>query len=632
MNQLTEAIRAEIEARRARHPGRPDRELLEHLLVALHRERVVAVGFDTVRLGDRLARTRLPEAARSVIARAVGQVWLDENMHARYLLGLLRRQGDLGLHLEALGQSLEGGMAGWVVSVEQLERWSDAPGDRSLAAMLELAGRLGGKIPDEIRPSLTHQHLRDYCRFNADAERSAAISFAHMRLLHAEVLAMGEAPALVLPDGFAVEVTRMEEDERLHQRVFEAIAGLLGEDDELVPGKGPDDLVAAVAAIDGWLVPAALLGDRPGSDGPAAGNPVGGGGVVAVSRGEGPADKLAAFDRALAEAEFFEQIERRAAASGKPRAAVTIAVKPDLMMAYHRDDRSTFTEPMLVERLVDALFERGFRDLRLVESQNLYGIYYQNRGVEAVARYVGYRPERYRVVDLSQELEPHTFKRGMGVYSIGRSWRDADVRISFAKLKTHVNAVGALTIRNVVTVIPQFGEHLFSGMLADLETVCMGLLHDFPPHFGVIDGYDDAADGLMGFMADPTPKHPRLFVAGADVMCVDYVGLWLMGERDPMRALDLAAAVDWFGDPRARGYTRGDLTPIADWDRANDGLLAAPLAALAGPVYAALSGKGSLFTPEMDADAFPPVDEGRGLAAVRGALRTVLGFHRKAVE
>jgi uncharacterized protein (DUF362 family) len=627
LNALTAAIRAEIQARRARHPGRPDRELLEHLLVALQRERVVAVGFDTVRLGDRLARTPLPEEARSVISRVVGQVWLDENMHARYLLGLLRRQGDLGVHLEALSQSLEGGMAGWVVSVQQLDHWSDAPGDRSLAAMLELAGRLGGKIPDEVRPSLKHQRLRDYCRFNADAEGSAAISFARMREIHADVRAMREPPALALPDGFAVEITRMEDDELLHQRVFEAIAGLLGDDDDLLPGKSAADLVAAMAAIDGWLVPAGLLGD--GSGGPALGNPVGGGGAVAVSRGEGPADKLAAFDRVLAGAEFFEAVERRADASGKPRDEVTIAIKPDLMMAYHRGDPSTYTEPMLVERLIDALLDRGFRDVRLVESQNLYGSFFQNRGVETVARYVGYRPERYRVVDLSQELEPHTFKRGMGVYSIGRSWRDADVRISFAKLKTHVNAVGSLTIRNVVTVIPQFGEHLFSGMLADLQTVCMGLLHDFPPHFGIVDGYDYAADGLMGFMADPTPKHPRLFLAGADVMCVDYVGLWLMGEREPLRALDLAAAVDWFGDPRPRAYVRGDLTPIADWDRASDGLLTAPLAALAGPVYAQLSGKGTLFMPEMDPEAFPPVAESRGLAAMRGVVRSVLGFHRK---
>ena len=66
MDILTRAVRAEIEERRARNPGRPDRELLEHVLVALQRERVVAVGFDTERLGERMARTRLPAAAQEI--------------------------------------------------------------------------------------------------------------------------------------------------------------------------------------------------------------------------------------------------------------------------------------------------------------------------------------------------------------------------------------------------------------------------------------------------------------------------------------------------------------------------------------------------------------------------------------
>ncbi len=234
-----------------------------------------------------------------------------------------------------------------------------------------------------------------------------------------------------------------------------------------------------------------------------------------------------------------------------------------------------------------------------------------------VARYVGYRPERYRVVDLSEELIPHAFTRGMGLYEIGKSWHDADIRISFAKMKSHVNTVGALTIRNIVTVVPQFGDHIFTGRLSDLQTVMMALLHDFPPHFGIIDGYENAADGLMGFMADPTPKHPHLFVAGADVICVDYAGLRLMGERDPTRALDIRAAIEWFGDPRPHGYLLGELTPIPNWDRASSGL-SVPLAAISLPIYTALSGQGSYFAADMDPEAFPAIDASKALSVVRG--------------
>ena len=634
MDSLTQAIRAEIAERRVRNVGRPDRELLEHVLVALQRERVVAVGFDTARLGERLARTQLPVEARETIARAVGQIWVDENMHARYLMGLLDQQSNLALQIDAMGQSMQGGMAGWVVSVQQLNQWSDAPGQRSLASLIEVAGRIAGKIPDEVKPNLAHKSLVDYFRFNADAEWSAAISFGRMSELLVEIEAMvlrAETPCIDLPRGFGVELERMRRDEEMHGDVFAALALVLGEDDGLAEGKTVADLIAAVAAVDGWLVPVGLLGVGVGAVIAAShglDHPVGRGGAVTVQRGADASEKLATFLRTLDIADFAQHMDRRAIASGKPRDKVVVAIKPDLMMAYHRRDRSTFTDPFLVERLIDELYAMGFRDIRLCESQNLYGKHYANRSVENVARYVGYHPERYRIVDLSEELVPHAFTRGMGLYEIGKSWQDADIRISFAKMKTHVNAVGALTIRNIVTVVPQFGDHLFTGRLSDLQTVTMALLHDFPPHFGIIDAYENAADGLMGFMADPTPKHPHLFVAGTDVICVDFVGLRLMGERDPTRALDIRAAIEWFGDPRPHGTLLGELTPIPDWDPASSGLTT-PLAAISLPIYTALSGQGSYFAAEMDPEAFPALDGSKTLAAVRGVLRSLLGHRLK---
>ncbi len=630
MSVLTEAIHAEIKERRARNAGHPDRELLEHVLVAVQRERVVAVGFDSARIGERLARSPLPEEAKQLMSRAVGQIWLDENMHARYLIGLLDRQADLAVQLDSIQQSLEGGMAGWAVSVKQLSQWKEAPGQRSLATMIELAGRIAGKVPDEVRSAMVHKPFADYCRFNADAEESAAVSFARMQELCAEVEALPRepGPCIELPPGFSVEIERMRRDEVMHQRVFEAFASLLGDDDGLLPGKTVEHLVEAVSAIDGWLVPAALLGKHASEAAGAAVSPVGKGGAVTIGRGKDPSEKFAVFDHTLDIADFFEHIDRRAQATGKPREEVIVAVKPDLMMAYHRNDQSTFTDPSLVERLMDALYEHGYRDLRLVESQNLYGRFFENRSVAAVAEYVGYRPERYRIVDLGEEAVPHDFTRGMGLYDIGRSWKEADVRVSFAKLKTHVNATASLTIRNLSTLIPQKGDYLFTGRLSQIETVTMSLLHDLPPHYGIIDGYSFAADGMMGFIADPTPKHPHLIIAGADVMCVDYVAMALMGERDPMRALDLRTAVDWFGDPRAQGYVLGDMTPIPDWDRAVSGPVSAPLAALSASVYAALSGQGSYFMPDMDTEAFPPIGETGGVAAIRGAVRTMLGFRR----
>ncbi len=42
------------------------------------------------------------------------------------------------------------------------------------------------------------------------------------------------------------------------------------------------------------------------------------------------------------------------------------------MMFYSRDDKSTITEPGLVEHLINKISEKGFTNIALVESQNVY--------------------------------------------------------------------------------------------------------------------------------------------------------------------------------------------------------------------------------------------------------------------
>lgn len=636
VGELTDAVRRELAERRERYADRPDLELLEHLVVALQRERVAALGFDTEKLGDRLARAPLPDDARAAIRRAVGQIWLDENMHARYVLGVLLRQRDLSVKLEALATNVEGGVGGWMTAVEQHQAWGDAPGQRAAAAMVELGGRLAGRITPAIARALRVAPLRAWCAFSADAEVSAIESFERMIALSRELDARGDAGALQLPAGFTAELERMAVDERAHQRVFEAVEDALDDGDALAPGVTGEALAQTLARAHApapGTLPRASGDDAPASAIPH--NPVCRGCRVAVARGATEGDKLATFDEALRSSRFFELLQARVAASNKPRERVAIAIKIDLMLAYHRSDRSTFTDPELVEHLVDALRARGYRDIAVCDAQNLYGRYYSNRTVADVGAYVGLRPVgpdgelRYRLVDLSLEQEPHAFSRGMGLYSIARTWRDADVRVSFAKMKTHPIAAAQLTVRNCGTVVPQGGELFFTDRVAEFSTATMSVLTDFPPHFGLVDGYAFAADGLLGVMADPTPKHPRIVVAGADVAVVDHVTLLLMGERDPSRAPDLAAALAWFGDPRPSSRVVGDLTPIADWDRADEGLLAAPLAAIAAPVYASFSLEGALFTADMDPEAFPPIGETRPIAAARKALRGLLGFGRR---
>ena len=610
MGAITDAVAEEIRERRERYANDPGTELLEHLLLAVQRERIAAVGYDVERLGERLARAPLSAGARRVIHRAITQIWIDETHHARYVLGVLLRQRAWLVQLGAHAEDLEGGVGGWMTAVLQHTTWDDAPILRLTATVLGAAGRLANRIPPSVESALVHAPLRDWCEFSADAEQSAVLSFGRMIEL------VDAAHGLALPEGFEAELSRMLLDEKAHELVFSALAAQLGPDDGLVGDEAA--LIAAVTGVEGWFAGMQI------ADGPS---------VVAIARAEDAPElrgrselagaKLATFDRALAAAGLFECLDRLKG----DRAALAIAIKIDLMLAYHRDDRSSFVDPELVTHLVDALWERGFRNITVCDAQNIYGRFYRNRSIDQIARYVGLQPSpRYRLLDLAGDQVTHTFSHAMGVGSIGRAWRDAGARISFAKLKTHPTAVGQLAVRNVGTVVPQDGELQFTDRLAEFSTVAAAVLHDFPVCFAIVDGFEHAADGLVGVLADPTPRHPHTIVAGDDPIAVDIACMRLMGERDPARTPDLRAAIELLGAPQMRVV--GDTTPFADWDRADAGLIAKPLSMFAGPIYAALGQRGALFTAPVDTDAFPPIGETAVLAAARRAVRFLLGIDR----
>jgi hypothetical protein len=67
--------------------------------------------------------------------------------------------------------------------------------------------------------------------------------------------------------------------------------------------------------------------------------------------------------------------------------------------------------------------------------------------------------------------------------------------------------------------------------------------------------------------------------------------------------------------------------PLIDWRGPYHDDVSALLSILALPVYVWGSGRGALFVPEMDEEAFPPSrPEGRLLRLGRRALRRLLGL------
>lgn len=273
-------------------------------------------------------------------------------------------------------------------------------------------------------------------------------------------------------------------------------------------------------------------------------------------------DKLALLDQALEQAGLAAALERRLAELGRTREALAIAIKPNLMFMYSEHDRSTFTDPELVEHLVDWLRARGYTNLAIVESQSAYGNFFFDRDVRHVAEVVGYEPRgRYRIVDLTEEMVPHRFDGPLGDHFVGPTWRDADFRLSFAKNKTHTWAWYTLCLKNIYGVLPLQDKIREYHNKREIYYPAIDMMVAFPVHFGVIDAFV-GADGPFGIFADKEPNPTRTIIAGENIVAVDWVGASKMG-LDPMVSRYMQLAVQVFGRPRVDLV--GDASTYPGW-------------------------------------------------------------------
>jgi len=282
--------------------------------------------------------------------------------------------------------------------------------------------------------------------------------------------------------------------------------------------------------------------------------------TVVIRTGE---DRFAVLDEVLEKTRFLETVERRRAETGRSREELRIAVKPNFMFLYSPEDRSTFTDPALVEHLVTRLIEAGYREIAVVEAQSCYGNFFHDREVENVARVAGYEPRgRYRIADLTEEAEPHRFSGTLGDHLVGRTWRDADFRISFAKNKTHTWAWYTLTLKNIYGALPMQNKLREYHYRREIYSPTIDLLVDFPVHFGLIDAWE-SADGPFGIFADKEPNETRTILGGESLVALDWLGAEKMG-LDPMVSRYMQLAVQAFGRPEVEAD--GDTSRYEPWE------------------------------------------------------------------
>ena len=108
-------------------------------------------------------------------------------------------------------------------------------------------------------------------------------------------------------------------------------------------------------------------------------------------------------------------------------------------------------------------------------------------------------------------------------------------------------------------------------------------------------------------MGSTHSRTPRRIYAGEDSVSVDFIAARHMGMPDPRAGTMLRDACYWFGDPEGKIQVEGPNEPIRGWRGPYDNDMSALLSSFAYPFYTFFTGRGSLFVPEMDERAFPPI-------------------------
>jgi uncharacterized protein (DUF362 family) len=275
-------------------------------------------------------------------------------------------------------------------------------------------------------------------------------------------------------------------------------------------------------------------------------------------------DRFRALDRVIDATGFLTSIAKAQAESGKSNEEFSIVIKPNFSFMYSLSDISTFTDPRLVEHLVDRIYMQGYRNISVVEAQSTYTVFFTNRDVPTLARYIGLKGGKYKVIDISENTEPFDYGNTLGNHEVHPAWRDADFRISFAKNKTHSYAYYTLTIKNIYGALPRKNKfkHYHCNKDLGIYTPAIDYIDKFPIHFGFIDAYF-SADGPFGIFADTEPNFTSTIIGGNNIIAVDWVGASKMG-YDPMVSEYMKLAVNRFGKPAIR--LLGDHSLYPKWN------------------------------------------------------------------
>ncbi|UCH94600.1 MAG: DUF362 domain-containing protein [Candidatus Aminicenantes bacterium] len=300
--------------------------------------------------------------------------------------------------------------------------------------------------------------------------------------------------------------------------------------------------------------------------------------TVGVVRGT---DKLSSFHELVEITQFDNLLLEALKKSGKEKSEFKIIIKPNMMVFVNQEKfKAVITDIELVECLVDHLIKLGFANIMVCEAQNDVGRMLKNHNVEFVSRQIGYEPKgRYKIVDLTLESVPYHYiykdKKGKTRKwkdRVGKSWMEADFRITFAKCKTHEHDWMTLGIKNVYGCLPRSNKVAIYHIKHEIFDVTARELFNFPLHFSFVDAWV-GSDGFQGYKI-AHPQELNMFFGGSDAIAVD-MEIFKRAGLDPHKSIILRKAVEQLYDGAYPNYTvKGDkntgFSQLCDWKNIED--------------------------------------------------------------
>jgi uncharacterized protein (DUF362 family) len=302
---------------------------------------------------------------------------------------------------------------------------------------------------------------------------------------------------------------------------------------------------------------------------------------VGVVRGT---DMIPSFRELLALTDFNKVLLQACESSERDKAHFKIAIKPNMMVFVNpRGHKAIVTDKDLVECLVDHILSLGFRDISVCEAQNDVGRMLQNHNVQFVAEQIGYDPRgRYRIADLTLESLPfqyvYTDERGRTRTwkdRVGRTWQEADFRITFAKCKTHEHDWMTLAVKNVYGCFPRADKVAKYHIRNEIFDVTGRAVRNFPLHFAFVDAWI-GSDGFQGYKI-AQPRELKMLFGGRDAIAVD-MEVFRRAGLDRRKSRILKKTVEQVYDGRFPEYVvAGDqdtlFSQLGPWENIDDDIV-----------------------------------------------------------